>query len=92
MVRRLVILASEDVGLADPQALALAAACQQAVHFLGMPEAQLPARGDRPVYLALRPEERTAHTAPPTAARRADAERTRNDAVPMHLRNAVTPV
>ena len=47
VARRLVILAAEDVGLADPQALPIAVACQQAVHFLGMPEARLPmGRGD----------------------------------------------
>ena len=42
IVRRMVILAAEDVGLADPQALAVAMACQQAVHFIGMPEGFLP--------------------------------------------------
>src|SRR5690606_2715752 len=42
VARRIVILAAEDIGLADPQALPLAVATQQAVHFLGMPEARLP--------------------------------------------------
>ena len=87
VVRRLVILASEDVGLADPQALPLAVACQQAVHFLGMPEARLPL-AETTVYLARAPKSNSAYAAYGRA--QADAERTRNDAVPIHLRNAAT--
>jgi putative ATPase len=87
VVRRLVILASEDVGLADPQALPLAVACQQAVHFLGMPEARLPL-AETTVYLARAPKSNSAYVAYGRA--QADAERTRNDAVPLHLRNAAT--
>ena len=56
VVRRLVRFASEDVGLADPQALELAMAAQQAVHFIGMPEGAL-ALAQLTVYLALAPEE-----------------------------------
>ncbi|MSQ41881.1 MAG: replication-associated recombination protein A [Dehalococcoidia bacterium] len=87
VARRLVILAAEDVGLADPQALLLAVACQQAVHFLGMPEAHLPL-SETTIYLARAPKSNSALTAYARAA--ADVERTRNDAVPLHLRNAVT--
>ena len=87
VVRRLVILAAEDVGLADPQALPLAVACQQAVHFLGMPEARLPL-AETTVYLARAPKSNSAYAAYGRA--QADAERTRNDAVPVHLRNAAT--
>ena len=56
IVRRLVILAAEDVGLADPQALVVATACQQAVHFVGMPEGFLPL-AECTVYLAHRAQE-----------------------------------
>jgi putative ATPase len=87
VVRRMVILAAEDVGLADPQALSLAVACQQAVHFLGMPEAALPL-AETVVYLARAPKSNSAYAAYNLA--KADVERTRNEPVPMHLRNAVT--
>jgi len=87
VVRRMVILAAEDVGLADPQALPLAVACQQAVHFLGMPEAALP-MAETVVYLARAPKSNSAYAAYNRA--KADVERTRNEPVPMHLRNAVT--
>ena len=87
IARRLLILASEDVGLADPQALPLAVACQQAVHFLGMPEAKFPL-AETTVYLARAPKSNSASSAYMRA--RLDAERTRNDAVPLHLRNATT--
>lgn len=87
VVRRMVILAAEDVGLADPQALTLAVACQQAVHFLGMPEAALPL-AETVVYLARAPKSNSAYAAYNRA--KADVERTRNESVPMHLRNAVT--
>ncbi len=87
VVRRMVILAAEDVGLADPQALTLAVACQQAVHFLGMPEAALPL-AETVVYLARAPKSNSAYAAYTRA--RDDVDRTRNEPVPMHLRNAVT--
>jgi putative ATPase len=87
IIRRMVILAAEDVGLADPQALVVATACQQAVHFIGMPEGFLP-MAETALYLALAPKSNSALT----AYRRAlsDVEATRNDPVPLHLRNAVT--
>ena len=87
IVRRMVILAAEDVGLADPQALVVATACQQAVHFIGMPEGFLP-MAETAIYLALAPKSNSALEAYTRAL--ADVEATRNDPVPLHLRNAVT--
>ncbi len=87
IVRRMVILAAEDVGLADPQALSVAVACQQAVHFIGMPEGFLP-MAECALYLALAPKSNSAMTSYQKAL--ADVEATRNDPVPLHLRNAVT--
>lgn len=87
VARRMVILAAEDVGLADPQALVVAVSGQQAVHFLGMPEARLPL-AEVTVYLARAPKSNSAYAAYTRAA--ADVERTRNDPVPIHLRNAAT--
>ena len=62
IVRRIVILAAEDVGLADPQALSVAVAAQQAVHFIGMPEGYLPL-AEAVLYLALAPKSNSAMTA-----------------------------
>jgi putative ATPase len=87
IVRRMVILASEDVGLADPQAMVVATACQQAVHFIGMPEGFYPL-AETAIYLALAPKSNSVGQSYTRAL--ADVERTRNDPVPMHLRNAVT--
>ncbi len=87
IVRRMVILAAEDIGLADPQALPLAIAAQQAVHFVGLPEAVLPL-SEAALYLALAPKSNSALTA--FAAAREAAQRTRNAPVPLHLRNAPT--
>ncbi len=87
IVRRMVILASEDVGLADPMALMVAVSCQQAVHFIGLPEAFY-AMAETALYLALAPKSNSAGAAYSAALR--DVEATRNDPVPLHLRNAVT--
>lgn len=87
LARRLVRFASEDVGLADPAALQLAMAVQQAVHFIGMPEGSL-ALAELTVYLALAPKSNALYTA--YGEVRGDVEKTRNDPVPMHLRNAPT--
>ncbi|HEX5370396.1 MAG TPA: replication-associated recombination protein A [Dehalococcoidia bacterium] len=87
IVRRMVILASEDVGLADPQAMVVASACQQAVHFIGMPEGFYPL-AETAIYLALAPKSNSVGQSYTRAL--ADVERTRNDPVPLHLRNAVT--
>ena len=87
IVRRLVILAAEDIGLADPQALTVAVAAQQAVHFIGMPEGRIPL-AEATVYLATAPKSNTAYAALNEAM--ADVRSLPNDPVPLHLRNAVT--
>ena len=87
VARRLVRFASEDVGLADPQALPIAMAAQQAVHFLGMPEGAL-ALAELTVYLALAPKSNAIYRG--YGAVRDDVAMTRNDPVPLHLRNAPT--
>jgi len=87
VVRRMVILAAEDVGLADPQALSLAVAAQQAVHFIGMPEGFLPL-AECALYLATAPKSNSALRA--YGAARKDVETTGSQPVPLHLRNAVT--
>ncbi len=87
VARRLVILAAEDVGLADPQALAVAVAAQQAAHFVGMPEGYLPLT-EAALYLATAPKSNSALAA--YTAARADVMATLHQPVPLHLRNAVT--
>jgi len=87
VVRRMVILAAEDIGLADPQALSVAVAAQQAVHFIGMPEGFLPL-SEAALYLALAPKSNSALRA--YAAARKDVETTGSQPVPLHLRNAAT--
>ena len=87
VARRLVILASEDVGMADPQGIQVAVAAQQAVHFIGMPEGLYPLT-HATVYLATAPKSNSVKTAYFAAMR--DAERTAHEPVPLHLRNAVT--
>ena len=87
IVRRLVILAAEDVGLADPNALTVAISAQQAVHLVGMPEGRIPL-SEATVYLASAPKSNRAYVAINEAMR--DAERGMNEPVPLHLRNAVT--
>ncbi len=87
LARRIVRMATEDIGLADPRALPLCMAAQQAMSFIGMPEAGL-ALGEAVVYLALAPKSNAIYAAYKAAW--ADVEETRNDPVPMHLRNAPT--
>jgi len=87
VARRLVILAAEDIGLADPQALPVAIAAQQAAHFVGMPEAVLPLT-EAALYLALAPKSNSALTS--YGAARELIQETGNEPVPMHLRNAPT--
>jgi putative ATPase len=87
IVRRLIRFASEDVGMADPQALVVAVAAQQAVHFVGMPEANL-ALAEAVVYLATAPKSNALYTGYTSVQQ--DVEKTRNDPVPLHLRNAPT--
>jgi putative ATPase len=85
--RRLILSASEDVGLADPQALPLAVACQQAVEFVGMPEGFIPL-SETVLYLALARKSNTAYAAYGNAAR--EVKMAGPQPVPLHLRNAVT--
>jgi putative ATPase len=87
VARRLVRFASEDVGLADPQALVLAMAAQQAVHFIGLPEGAL-ALAELVVYLAAAPKSNAVYTAYGAAV--ADALETRAEPVPLWIRNAPT--
>ena len=87
IARRIVILAAEDVGMADPQALPVAVAAQQAVHFVGLPEGAIPL-AEATVYLAAAPKSNAAYLALNRA--REDVQGSRNDPVPAHLRNAVT--
>jgi putative ATPase len=87
IARRLVILAGEDVGLADPQALVIASAAQQAVHLIGMPEGYFPL-AEATVYLSLAPKSDSLKRS--AGALMADVEGSRADPVPLHLRNAPT--
>lgn len=87
IVRRLVILASEDVGLADSRGLEVAVSAQQAVHFVGMPEGFYPL-AHATLYLATAPKSNSVGRGYFAALR--DVEGTRNDPVPLHLRNAPT--
>jgi putative ATPase len=87
VARRLVIAAAEDVGLADPRALSVAVAAQQAAHFVGLPEALYPL-AEATIYLATAPKSNSAARAYFSAA--AAVADTRNDPVPLHLRNAAT--
>jgi putative ATPase len=87
IVRRLIRFASEDIGMADPQALVVAVAAQQAVHFIGMPEGNL-ALVEAVAYLATAPKSNSLYDA--YSKVQEDVERTRNDPVPLHLRNPVT--
>lgn len=87
VVRRMVIVAAEDVGLADPQALQVAVAAQQAVHFVGMPEAWL-IMSEAAIYLATAPKSNSSTVAIGNA--RAAVQQRGNMPVPMQLRNAPT--
>ena len=87
IARRLCILASEDVGLADPQAMVQAAAAAQIVHLIGMPEGLFPL-SQATIYLANAPKSNAVKNAYTAAA--ADAATTAREPVPLHLRNAVT--
>ncbi len=89
VARRLVRFASEDVGLADPEALRLAVAVKDAVHFLGMPECNT-ALAELVVYLALAPKSNSVYTAYQRASR--DALEKPPYPVPLHIRNAPTPL
>ena len=87
IARRLVISASEDIGLADPRALTVAVTAQQAVHFIGMPEGRIPL-SQATLYLACAPKSNSAYKAINEAMREVSNSGDRQ--VPLHLRNAVT--
>ena len=87
VARRIVRFASEDVGLADPQALPLAVSAMQAVLRIGMPEGAL-ALAEAAVYLALAPKSNSLYAAYNAAQQ--DLSTTTNEPVPLHLRNAPT--
>ncbi len=87
IVRRLIRCASEDIGLADPQALILAIATQQAIHFLGMPECN-DAIAELVIYLSLAKKSRAVDNAYSVA--RADVLNNRLDPIPLKIRNAET--
>ena len=87
IARRLVRFASEDIGNADPQALAVAVAAKDAVHFIGMPEGNT-ALAQAAIYLATAPKSNAVYAAYSRAA--ADAHQDVAEPVPLHLRNAPT--
>ncbi len=87
VARRLVRMASEDIGLADPRALSVTMDAMQAVHFVGMPEGNL-ALAQATVYLAVAPKSNALYTA--YSKVKEDVENTVAEPVPLHLRNAPT--
>jgi putative ATPase len=89
IARRLCILASEDVGLADPQAMVQANAAAQITDLIGLPEALYPLT-QATIYLARAPKSNSVKRAYFAAS--ADAQETAREPVPLHLRNAVTPL
>ncbi len=89
LARRLVRIASEDVGLADPRALSVALAAKDAYHFLGSPEGEL-ALAEAVVYLATAPKSNRVYAAFAQAAEAAQEHPAA--AVPLHIRNAPTPL
>jgi len=89
IARRLCILASEDIGLADPQAMVQAAAAADIVQLIGLPEALFPL-SQATIYLAQAPKSNAIKNAYHAAL--IDAEETAREPVPLHLRNAATPL
>ena len=87
LARRMVRMASEDIGLAEPGALGVALAAKDAFEFVGPPEGYL-ALGQAAVYLSLAPKSNALYTA--YGAVREDLKKTIAEPVPLHLRNAVT--
>jgi putative ATPase len=88
IARRLVILASEDIGLANPNALLLANACFDTVHKIGMPEARI-TLAETTIYLATSPKSNSAYAAINAALAQVEHDTT-NRTVPLHIRNAPT--
>ena len=89
VARRLVRFASEDIGMADPQALTVTVAAQQATHFIGMPEANT-ALAQAVVYLATAPKSNALYEGYTRAAQSVNEKP--NEPVPLHIRNAPTPL
>jgi putative ATPase len=89
IARRIVIFASEDVGLADPEALPLAIATQQAVEFVGLPEARIPL-AHAAAYMCRAPKNREAYDALNAATEKIETEQTKH--VPEQLKNKHFPV
>jgi putative ATPase len=89
IVRRLCILASEDIGLADPNAMVQAAAAAEIVQLIGMPEGLFPLT-QATIYLARAPKSNAVLSA--YSAAHKDATETSHERVPLHLRNAPTPL
>jgi len=87
IARRIVRFATEDIGLADPQALVIAMAAQQTVHFIGMPEGNL-ALAEAAVYMATAPKSNSLYTG--YSKVQEVIRHGTNEPVPLHLRNAVT--
>ena len=87
IARRLVVLASEDIGLANPNALLMATNCFQAVHMIGMPEARI-TLSETTIYLAASLKSNSAYAAINKALE--TVQKTGNLTVPLHLRNAPT--
>jgi putative ATPase len=85
--RRMIILAAEDIGLANPNALLIANACFDAVHKIGMPEGRI-VMSQAAIYLASSPKSNAAYMAIESAIQQ--VKETRNLPVPLHLRNAPT--
>ncbi len=89
IARRLIRFATEDVGMADPQALVIAMSAQQAVHFIGMPEGNL-ALAEAAVYLATAPKSNSLYQA--YSRVQEEIKRGSIESTPLHLRNPVTPL
>jgi putative ATPase len=87
IVRRLIRFASEDIGIADAQALVVCVAAQQAVHFVGLPEGNL-ALAQAVVYLATAPKSNALYEA--YSRVQEDVQKTRNEPIPLQIRNAPT--
>ncbi len=87
IARRLVRIASEDIGMADPRALSIAVSAKEAVHFLGMPEGDL-ALAEATIYMATAPKSNAVYVAYREA--KADAKKHPASPVPLYLRNPVT--
>ncbi len=87
IARRMIRFASEDVGMADPQALQVAVAAQEAFHFVGLPEGNL-ALAQAAVYLATAPKSNALYTAYQRVQK--EVRETENMPVPLHIRNPVT--